>query len=63
MKPIEKLYYINENIYIDHEPVEVIKEMWTLSQLNTEVDRLRKEGFTCDVFFDGVNVILNVNFG
>ena len=63
MKPKEKLYYINENIYIDHEPVEVIKEMWTLSQLHTEVDRLQKEGFTCDVFFDGVNVILNVNFG
>lgn len=63
MKPKEKLYYINETIYIDHEPVEVIVEMWTQSQLNTEVDRLRKEGFTCDVFRDGKNITLNVYFG
>lgn len=60
MKRKEKLYYISENIYIDHEPVEVINEMWTLSQLRAEVDRLQKVGFTCDFFYDGVNVMLNV---
>lgn len=60
MRPKEKLYYINENIYIDHEPVEVIKEMWTLSQLHAEIDRLQKADFICDVFYDGANVILNV---
>lgn len=60
MKRKEKLYYINENIYIDHEPVEVINEMWTLSQLRAEVDRLQKCGFTCDFFHDSVKVILNV---
>lgn len=63
MRPKQKLYYINENIYIDHEPVEVINEMWTESQLNTEVDRLRKEGFTCDVFREGKNITLNVYLG
>ena len=60
MKQKEKLYYINENIYIDYEPVEVINEMWTLSQLRSEVDKLQKCGFTCDFFHDGVEVVLNV---
>lgn len=60
MKQKEKLYYINENIYIDHEPVEVINEVWTLSQLRSEVDRLQKCGFTCDFLHDGVKVVLNV---
>lgn len=28
-----------------------------------DAKELRQEGYTCDVFYDGANVILNVYFG
>ena len=43
LKP--KLYTVHERIFIDHELVEIINEMWTKQELNNELYRLHNNDF------------------
>lgn len=45
MKLKPKLYTVHEHIFIEHELVEIINEMWTKQELNNELYRLHNNGF------------------